>query len=167
MFGLNTPVFKIMLALSIFASGGYVGYRLTNNVWVAKTEKLKSEAAAELQKAAEKTLKAERENTKLANKMDVAHAKAEKQIRATLAENRRLVYSLDGMRDPGCGEGGSGNVSGPPAAPGGTAGCATGNRLSDEAAEFLLGFAEEADTAANYARTCYGWLLSVRGRGGE
>ena len=168
MLGLKTSLIALGVGVILGAlPAGYFAHKYTDNKWVAATERLKNEAAETLQKATGAVIAAERENAKLANKMDVDHAKAEKQIRATLAENRRLVYSLGGMRDPGCGEGGSGGVSGSAATPGGAANCATGNRLSDETAEFLLGFAEEADTAANYARTCHDWVLSVRENGGD
>lgn len=165
MFGLKTAAIALGIGVLIGAlPTGYFMYQYTNNKWIASTEKLKNESLALLQQATEKARRVERENSKLASKIDVVHAKAEKQIHETLAENRRLVYSLGGMRDPGCREGGTDDVPGTSTASISSAGCAPGNKFSDQTTEFLLGFAEEADSAANYAKTCYEWIRSVGGK---
>ena len=129
--------------------------------WRASIEAQKVEAARQLQLATEKAIQTERDNQRLANQIEVQHVQNTKQLDAVLADNRRLARELGGLRDPGR------RTSGECALPTGSdptgvaaAGTAEG-RLSDEASEFLLEFARQADTAAQYASACHQWIKQV------
>lgn len=169
MFGfMGKPAILAILFAVGFLAGGYSGYRLNDNIWVAATEKLKSEAAAELQKATHDVLTQERKNAELSSKIGVLHAKSQKEIRATLDENRRLVAAIGGLRDKGRGPDSCSAVR--------PAGTATGNAdgspapadisakggaiLSPELSEFILDLAYDADQAASYAKACREWILT-------
>ena len=149
---------------------GYFAYKFTTNSWIAATEKLKNQAAAELHKAAEKVIFAERKNAKLATRMDAEHAKSQKVISATLDENRRLVYAAGGLRDKGRRAGSSSSVRPTPATPCGASVCAPGadisgadeGLLSPETSEFILKLAHDADEVAGYANTCHEWIKASR-----
>lgn len=171
-------MFGMKLTLLAFGTGiligaipaGYYAYKFNDNRWVAATEKLKSEAAVELQKATEKVLQVERENANLATKMDVEHAKSEKTLRNVLNENRRLVSAVGGLRDQGRRSSGSDTLrsspstsnhfngsSAKPNIPGESNGV-----LSSETSEFILELAYEADQAALFAKTCYDWIQEIK-----
>ena len=119
-------------------------------------------AVAELDAAATKrAVEIERAHAELATKLEVQHEKATRQLAAIRADNRRLAAAAGGLRDPY------------PVAPtcpvstaaGGTvdpADTAATGRLSDETSEFLLGFAYDADRAAEYASTCYRWVKELK-----
>ena len=128
--------------------------------WGKAVDDQKIEAAATLQAETEKVLAAERKNTELNNKLEMANATANQKVNAALADNRRLALQLGGLRDPGRRSGCGGSAPGiqPPvidsAAP-------TGGELSAEATEFLLEFAADADRTAEYAKTCHDWAVGV------
>jgi hypothetical protein len=139
---------------------GVVAHRYTEARWVAAVEAQKVEAARILQAETEKVLQAERLNGELNNRIEVTHAQAQDEIDRTLADNRRLARQLGGLRDPGRRQGYGGATAGNhPAA--NAAAAAAESRLSDEAQEFLLGLAADADRAANYALTCQAWAQEV------
>lgn len=167
---LNMPALLVILALAGFLSGGYTGYRLNDNIWVAKTEKLKNTAALELQRATEAVITSERKNAELATKIGVIHAKSQKEIRATLNENRRLVFAIGGLRDQGRRPSSCSTLRPAPSTPSGTAGTATGTDLSaeggailsPEVSEFILQLAYDADDAATYAKSCHEWIEELK-----
>ena len=168
MFGIfSKPLFLVILFGVGLLSGGYTGYRLNDNIWVAKTEKLKNEAATELQKATEAVIVQERKNAELATKIGVLHAKSQKEIRATLDENRRLVAAIGGLRDQGRrqGSGSSLRTTAPASRPAAGSSSGTdisaegGKVLSPELSEFILRLAYDADEAAIYAKACHEWIL--------
>lgn len=129
-------------------------------VWTkaAKVQELK--ATQMLQTETAKVLAGERERTRLNNLLEKNDVDARAKIEVTLADNRRLVAQLGGLRDPGrrssCHDS---QAAVDPAR--GTAGDPTGAELSAEASGFLLEFAAEADRAAQYAQTCHAWAQQV------
>lgn len=164
-----------MLSIRNVALGGVVaallgaiaGWWITHDTLTAKhdahLQRLRAEAAEALQSATDRAIKAERETQALASRLEIDHAKTRQRLDSVLADNRRLIRELGGLRDPfaiagGCSlptsTAGSGLVANPPA-PG---------RLSNEASEFLLDFAREADRAAEYAATCHKWIEELNGR---
>lgn len=155
----------IAAAAGLVIGGGVAGlaaHRYTEARWVAAVEAQKVEAARVLQAETEKVLLAERLNSMLNNKIEVAHAQAQDEIDKTLADNRRLARQLGGLRDPGrrqgCGGAQAGNH------PAANAPAAAGeSRLSREADEFLLALAADADRAATYALTCQAWAQNIAG----
>ena len=128
----------------------------------AEIQSIRAAAAEQYAAATQRAVEVERAHAELATKLEVQHEANRTRLAALRADNRRLSAELGGLRDPfaapAC------PVS---TAPGGTvdpaAAAATG-RLSDEAAEFLLGFAYDADRAAEYASTCYRWVKELKGQ---
>ena len=121
---------------------------------------MQQQAAVALAAATDRALAVERANVEIARKMEVQHAKNQRALDRVHADNRRLARELGGLRDPGAvavscplpaAAAGAGLVADPAAA----------GRLSDEATEFLLEFAREADRAAEYAGTCYEWVKAI------
>ena len=82
-------------------------------------------------------------------------------LAALRADNRRLSAELGGLRDPfaapACPVSTAPDGTVDPADP------AAVGRLSAEASEFLLGFAYDADRAAEYASTCHQWVKQLKG----
>jgi len=161
---LNLPN-QILIALALAASGALGGWWVTSDYYQVKQNALAARQAAAaatvLRKATDRAVAAERKNNELATALEVKNAQTRQQLDQTLAENRRLVRELGGLRDPGARPGGACTV---PTAPGTTAVAdvgTTAGRLSDQASEFLLEFAREADRAAEYAATCHAWIKTL------
>jgi len=126
----------------------------------AEVQSIRAEAAQRYADAQQQALTIERARAELATKLEVQHEKATRQLAAIRADNRRLAAAAGGLRDPfaapAC------PVS---TAPDGTvdpAAAATVGRLSDEASQFLLEFAYDADRAAEYASTCHQWVKELK-----
>jgi len=126
----------------------------------AEIQSIRAAAAEQYASATQRAVEVERAHAELATKLEVQHEANRTRLAALRADNSRLARELGGLRDPFAA----------PACPvstaaGGTvdpaAAAATG-RLSDEAAEFLLGFAYDADRAAEYASTCYRWVKELK-----
>lgn len=161
---LNLPN-RILIALALAASGALGGWWVTSDYYQAKQSalaaRMQAAAAIELRQATERAVAAERKNNELATGLEVKHVQTRQQLDQVLADNRRLVRELGGLRDPGARPDGCGTV--PTTTPGtglAVRPAATG-RLSDQAAEFLLEFARDADRAAEYAATCHAWVESI------
>ena len=127
---------------------------------ILSNEKLAAEKFAE---ASDRAAEIERNHAALAQDLEIKNVEANKLLDEALVENRRLARELGGLRDPFAKS--SSGCSVPPST--GTSsnpddGAASG-RLSDEASEFLLEFAREADAAANYATTCHNWAKELNG----
>lgn len=147
----------ILVVLGAVAGGSwYLTAEYKDAKWTAAIEKQKVEAAAQLQAATEGVLKKERAATQRNTNLEIDNAKANAKVNIALSTNRKLAAELGGLRDPGrrasCRDAvpadSPAGVSADPAAEG---------RLSAEASEFLLGFAADADRAAEYALTCHIW----------
>lgn len=131
--------------------------------WSAQVEAARAEAAELVQRETASTIKKEREARLLLNTLEVQHETVRQSLDHVSRENRRLVAQLGGLRDPGAASRRSA-VSNSTAETGHDAGTTdTGARLSAEAEEFLLTFAEDADRAAHYAATCKAWSDVVAG----
>ena len=123
---------------------------------------IRAAAAEQYAAATQRAVEVERAHAELATKLEVQHEKATRQLAAIRADNRRLAAAAGGLRDPypvapTCPLPTDTGSTVDPADP-----TATG-RLSDEAAEFLLGFAYDADRAAEYASTCHQWVKQLKG----
>ncbi len=156
---LKVAAFTLVAGLAIGSlSAWYLTAEYKDAKWGKAVADQKVEAAAELQAATQRAIEAERRHNELADQLEVKHAENQQALDRVLADNRRLARELGGLRDPGrrpsCGS----SVSADPATTGQPEGGATGTELSDEASEFLLDFAREADRAAEYAATCYDWV---------
>lgn len=155
---LKVTAIALAIGLGAGALGSwYLTAKYKDSVWGKAVADQKVEAAAQLQAATQRAIEAERQHNALANKLEVANAQNRKKLDSVLAENRRLARDLGGLRDPyslasGC------TLSAKPDTASGLAPTPAPGRLSNEASEFLLDFAREADRAAEYAATCYDWV---------
>lgn len=156
-----------LVGIASLATGAFAGWWLTHDSLTAKHQAhvsaLRSQAADDLRQATSRAFELERQHNALANQLEVANAQNRKKLDAVLAENRRLARDLGGLRDP-YSLASSCTLSAKPDTASGLAPTPAPGRLSNEASEFLLEFAREADRAAEYAATCYRWIEEVNGR---
>ncbi len=161
---LNLPN-QILIALAIAASGAFGGWWVTSDYYQARFDaamgRIRAEASHQLQEATERAVVAERKNNELAKGLEVKHVQTRQQLDQVLADNRRLVRELGGLRDPGARADSCGTVPTTSPGTGLTVRPAATGRLSDQAAEFLLEFARDADRAAEYAATCHAWVEAI------
>ena len=150
-----------LVGIASLATGALAGWWLTHDSLTAKHQAhisaLRSQAADDLRQATDRAFELERQHQTLATKLEVTNAQTRKKLDSVLAENRRLARDLGGLRDPYSLASSCALPTNPNTPSGLTASPAPG-RLSDEASEFLLDFAREADRAAEYAATCYDWV---------
>ena len=150
-----------LVGIASLATGAFAGWWLTHDSLTAKHQAhvsaLRSQAADDLRQATDRAFELERQHNALANQLEVANAQNRKKLDSVLAENRRLARDLGGLRDP-YSLASSCTMSTKPDTASGLAPAPAPGRLSDEASEFLLDFAREADRAAEYAATCYDWV---------
>ena len=127
----------------------------------AEIQSIRAAAAEQYAAATQRAVEVERAHAELATKLEVQHETNRQQLAAVRADNRRLARELGGLRDPyaapAC------PVSAITDSAVDSAATATVGRLSDEAAEFLLDLAYDADRAAEYANTCYKWVKQLKG----
>lgn len=144
------------------ASGGAL---ITSNVLNAEHRAqinlMRLEAEENIRIATNKAIQLERNANALAIKLEVKNAETRKQLDDVLSNNRRLSRELGGLRDPFAT---SSSCALPTPEPGAsiTIANAAEGRLSNEASEFLLEYAREADRAAEYANTCFQWIKEVK-----
>ena len=157
---------RLGIGAGALLAGAFAAWWLTSATLSARHEaeiqSIRAAAAEQYAAATQRAVEVERAHNQLATQLEVQHEKATRQLAAIRADNRRLSAELGGLRDPfaapAC------PVS---TAPDGTVGAVdapTGGRLSDEASEFLLGLAYDADRAAEYASTCYKWIKELKGQ---
>ena len=145
--------------------GGGLSYVITASNFNQLIDKQKIAAANQLVAETNKVLTAERVQKDLSNALETQHNSAKEQIQTEQATNRRLASELSGLRDKGR------RASRCPAVPatGSTAASADESTddayLSNEAAEFLLGLAYDADEVAVYAQTCHEWIMQRQAQG--
>jgi len=153
-----------LVGIASLLTGAFAGWRLTHDSLTAKHQAhvsaLRSQAADDLRQATDRAFELERQHNALANKLEVANAQNRKKLDSVLAENRRLARELGGLRDP-YSLASSCSLSAKPDTASGLVATPAPGRLSNEASEFLLDFAREADRAAEYAATCYDWVRKL------
>jgi hypothetical protein len=134
-------------------------------VWGNVINEYKLESAKLLQEATFQAIKAERAHNEIKNRLELAHEDAKKTLDKILAENRDLAYINGGLYDPWKG-GGSCKSTLPTntKTTNNTRNSTTPNKLSNEASEFLLEFARDADRAAEYAKVCHDWSRSIESK---
>ena len=123
-----------------------------------------NESAKRFEEASEKSLEIERTHAALAQDLEIKNVEANKLLDEALVKNRSLARELGGLRDPFAKPPSGRPVPSGTGTPSNPDDGATTGRLSDEASEFLLEFAREADEAANYATTCHNWAKELNGR---
>jgi hypothetical protein len=161
--GLSSLAVYAVAALLMSGAGFVGGWKVNGWRWEAALAEQKQEASRALNLAKDALIARERAFSTLKDETEVSHARALARIDQQTAENRRLVRELGGLRDPGRGGGGGNAMRPDPGAAGGCSDGAAEGRLSDEAAEFLLGLAAEADRAAAIAATCRAWAIGIAG----
>ena len=127
----------------------------------AEIQSIRAAAAEQYAAATQRAVEVERAHAQLATQLEVQHEKATRQLAAVRADNRRLARDLGGLRDPFAAP--TCPVSTAPDGTVDSAATAATGRLSDEASQFLLEFAYDADRAAEYASTCYKWVNQLNG----
>jgi hypothetical protein len=142
------------------ASGWYLTAEYKNNKHEVMVGKMQNEANLALRQAVDKLIETERNNAKLANEIEVSHVENRKKLDDLFADNLRLASEYAGMYDRYASN--SCSVSGKPDTSGNTANSASGARLSDQAAGFLLNESRRADEAAAYAAACYEWVKKLK-----
>lgn len=120
----------------------------------------KTRQAEAIARSTQEARTAEAKARALANQIEVQHHELSQTTERLLADNRRLARQLGGLRDPGTRPGCT-SLSGTAQAAGDTSNPATGAELSEEATEFLLEFAAQADRAADYAWACHEWAVNA------
>lgn len=128
---------------------------------ILSNEKLAAEKFAE---ASDRAAEIERNHAALAQDLEIKNVEANKLLNETLAENRRLARELGGLRDPFAKPSSGCSVPTSTSTSSNSNDGASSGKLSEEASEFLLEFARDADDAANYATTCHNWAKELNGR---
>jgi hypothetical protein len=136
---------------------------------ILSNEKLAAEKFAE---ASDRAAEIERTHAALAQDLEIKNVEANKLLDEALVKNRSLARELGGLRDPfakppsGCPvpSGTSTSSNSNDGTPTGRFSDEASGLLSNEASEFLLEFAREADEAASYATTCHNWAKELNGR---
>ena len=148
--------------------GAIGGWWITDDILTSKHEaqiqRIRADAATALQEATDLAIQAERDAISLALKLEVQSAENKQKLDSVLTDNRRLARELGGLRDPFAKPAGGCTMPAPSPGTGLVATAPAPGRLSNEASEFLLEFAREADRAAEYANTCHRWIEEVNGR---
>lgn len=150
-----------------FALGAASAWWVTADYKEAKYQsvlaQMQKSAAQALVKAQESAIQVERENNRLAQRLEVQNAEHRKQLDQLEDELRGYVNELGGMYDryATCSSANvptdTGTTSKPTPAP-------TGARLSKELEGLLLSESRRADEAATYANTCYKWIEELRAK---
>jgi hypothetical protein len=141
--------------------GSVSSWYLTASYKNAKCDALVAGTAAQTSKAlaiaTERVIRLEREAVIVKDAIERKDHEQRAQVEQTLADNRKLARQLGGLRDPGF----KSNSCALPAGtntPGSATDSTSRGQLSDEATEFLLEFAADADRVASYAKTCHEWV---------
>lgn len=143
----------IGLIITFFAGWNINGWRL--NAEIAQLHVTWNQAYSN---QVQLTLNTERDLTKLNQQLETDHATTQQKIHQLYTDNRSLAQQLGGLRDPA-----SANWRTLPKTDTTCqcAGAAREGRLSDQATQFLLELARDADSAAEYANTCHQWAVGV------
>ena len=157
---------RLGIGAGALLAGAFAAWWLTSATLSARHEaeiqSIRAAAAEQYAAATQRAVEVERAHNQLATKLEVQHEKATRQLAAIRADNRRLAAAAGGLRDPFAAASTCPVPTDSDSAVDSAAAAATG-RLSDEASEFLLEFAYDADRAAEYANTCYKWVKQLKG----
>lgn len=155
------------LAAVAVASGAAAWWLTREHYIEERIAYIASQRAAEVElirRHADEVLALQARNHDAAARLDAQHAQHQSELDKALADNRDLARRLGGLRDPGRRPTGACPVPVTTDAASEPAGDPAAGRLSDEASEFLLEFARQADEAAAYARTCHAWIKTLDSR---
>lgn len=150
-----------------FALGAASAWWITSDYKEAKYQsvlaQMQKSAMEALVKAQESALQSERENNRLAQRLEVQNEQYRQELAKLEDELRGYVDELGGMYDryATCSSPSLPTDTGTtpqPASP------PTGARLSKELERLLLSESKRADEAARYANTCYQWIQELRAK---
>lgn len=143
--------FVLLLGTAVtvaYLSGHGAGIDEENARWTIASEQQKKEAAQTLAVETQRVLELERRNSELSAALDTRDKEHRDELDRAYDRARRDAAAAGGLRDPGARRGCGGDLArGKDApAPGGAQPTpAGGAALSQEAEQFLFGFAREAD----------------------
>ena len=155
MLSLRSLLIGCLASLLIGAlASGMLTHRYVKAEWTADVMTIKARQAEALNAAQEETIQAERVGRDKARASEIAHEEQQQAIDKALADNRRLVRELGGLRDPGQRSNRSGVSE-----TGEACACSAGSDgLSEAATDFLLEFAADADRVeAQYEQCKAAW----------
>lgn len=155
----------IIAAVVLAASSALGIWWMTSDYYQARFDAAQTRQAVEtarvLQERTDEILRLQKMNQDLATTLEVNHAQNRQKLDQALSDNRRLARELGGLRDPYSLSAGCRALPSPAGATANADGQAATGRLSDQASEFLLEFARDADRAAEYAGLCYQWIQEI------
>lgn len=161
---LSTSAIILVLCVVVSSLGTWrVTADYKDNKWSAIVAEQNIAASKTLLAATTRTSEIERTHNAIATDLEAKAIETSKLLDMELATNRTLARKLRGLRDPFAKSTCRSSVSGTTQPSGPVDDSSTEGRLSDEASEFLLNFARDADTAAQYANTCHQWVKEING----
>jgi hypothetical protein len=134
-----------------------------DNKWSAVVAEQSIAASKALLAATTRTSEIERTYSAIATDLEARAVESSKRLDEEMATNRTLARKLRGLRDPFSKSTCRSAMPGTTQLTGPADDSSAEGRLSDEASEFLLNFARDADTAAQYANTCHQWVKEING----
>ena len=145
---LGAVLFLGVAVTAAYLTGHSNGVHEENQRWTIATETQKKEAAKTLAAETQRVLELERKNAELSATLDTRDKEHRDELDRAYTRARRDAAAAGGLRDPGARRGGGCDLARGKDAPtpGGTQPAAAGGAtLSQEAEQFLFGFAREAD----------------------
>ena len=159
---IKTSVIAAGVSLAVgAASAWYLTASYKEAKYTAVIAKMKQDAAEAVAGAQAMAAQIERENTKLAQEIEVSNAKHKQELAKLEDELRGYVNELGGLYDryATCGGGDLPPAAGTPTQP---IAPPAGAKLSKQLERLLLSESRRADEAAAYAQTCYQWIQKLR-----
>lgn len=161
---LSTSAIILVLCVVVSSLGTWrVTADYKDNKWSAVVAEQSIAASKALLAATTRTSEIERTYSAIATDLEAKATETSRLLDKELATNRTLARKLRGLRDPFAKSTCRSAVPGTTQPSGPTDDRSAEGRLSDEASEFLLNFARDADAAAQYANTCHQWVKEING----
>jgi len=152
----------ILICISLSAAGA-AGWAVNGWRLEAQIAEMRASSAKAVADQAARVTEMERAAVAKIRDVEIHAYDAQKVADETLAENRRLITQLGGMYDPGKPATTTKCLPAKPATASIAVDQPATSRLSDEAAQFLLELAADADRAAIYATTGHEFALRNQG----
>lgn len=140
----------------------YLTAEYKDTQWGLAISNQKVEAAAMLRDETDRVMAIHDAAAAKVRELEAQHVRTEKNLDVIQRRNRFLATELGGLRDPGRRASSQDAVPGTAAHPDSVADTADAGLLSAQTTAVLLDASAEADTLANYARTCYDYVQSLK-----
>jgi len=157
----NTIIISCALALIAMLTSSWLTFEYTMAKYEAQIAEQKQEAASTLATATKNVLNYERQIATLKDNIEVTHANNQKSINTIQADNRRLIAAAGGLRDPGRRTNSACTMPSATGSPTLIKASADSSRLSNEAQDFLLAFAADADRVVEQYESCQRWAAAI------